>query len=121
MSSIIGLFQLLVVCGTALLLTMLVLASLPSSRFRDVAKQVVNWLVAVFAGLYVVSPIDLVPEAFFGPIGGIDDLLALVMCIVSARSAWAAGRTRSAVYDPGTKSTHRNVIDVTAKEVLRGR
>ena len=34
-----------------------------------------------FAGLYVVSPIDLIPEALFPVVGQIDDLLLMVFSI----------------------------------------
>jgi uncharacterized membrane protein YkvA (DUF1232 family) len=96
MNSVVGFFQLLVVCGTVLMLTMLVLASLPKSKFRDVAMQVMHWTSAGFAGLYVASPVDIVPEVFLGPFGFIDDLFALAVCIVSVQKALAAGRAASA-------------------------
>ena len=40
------------------------------------AKDVGFWAKAfvVFSGVYLISPIDLIPEMFFGPIGVIDDV-----------------------------------------------
>jgi uncharacterized membrane protein YkvA (DUF1232 family) len=35
-------------------------------------------LLTILALGYIISPIDLLPEAFLGPIGGIDDLIVLV-------------------------------------------
>lgn len=92
MNTFIGLLQLLVVCGTGLTLAIMILASMPSSRFRNVTKQVVHWLIAAFAGLYVISPVDLMPEIILGPVGALDDLVALVACILSIRSALLSGK-----------------------------
>ncbi len=36
----------------------------------------------ILAGLYLLSPFDLIPEALVGPIGLIDDLVLLVLGIV---------------------------------------
>ncbi len=41
-----------------------------------------NLLKFILAVLYVISPIDLVPEMFFGPIGLIDDFAVLIALIV---------------------------------------
>ncbi len=39
-------------------------------------------LALVLVGLYLLSPIDLLPEAFMGPLGYIDDLVLLVLTLV---------------------------------------
>ncbi|MBX9653773.1 DUF1232 domain-containing protein [bacterium] len=53
--------------------------------------QIVGWLFAAFCGVYLVSPIDVLPEALVGPFGLVDDLGALVAGVLSARAAWKAG------------------------------
>ena len=59
---------LLVIPDMAVLLTRLA---------RDPRVPVGSKAIAACAALYVVSPLDLVPEIFFGPIGLVDDLIVL--------------------------------------------
>lgn len=33
-----------------------------------------TWLTAIFACIYTIVPVDLIPELIFGPIGFVDDL-----------------------------------------------
>jgi uncharacterized membrane protein YkvA (DUF1232 family) len=67
-----------------------VLLSLPQSKLREFLMPVVGWCVAIFCGIYCISPIDIVPEALLGPFGLIDDLGALVAGIAAARAAMNA-------------------------------
>jgi len=91
MESVFGVIRLLLLCGTALTLALMVLVSLPQSKLRDMLVQIVGWLFAAFCGVYLVSPIDVLPEAFLGPFGLVDDIGALVAGVLSARAAWKAG------------------------------
>ncbi len=87
MQSLFGIIQLMFVCGTILAATFAVLLSLPQSRLRDFLMPIIGWCVAIFCGIYCISPIDIVPEALLGPFGLIDDLGALVTGIAAARMA----------------------------------
>ncbi len=75
------------VCGTILAATFAILLSLPESKLRDFLMPIIGWCVAIFCGIYCLSPIDIVPEAVLGPFGLIDDLGALVTGIAAARMA----------------------------------
>lgn len=92
MSEVFGLIKVVIVCGSVLLLALMVLVSMPRSRMRDVLVQVVGWAFALFCGAYVVSPVDVMPEAFLGPLGLVDDAGAIVAGLLSARAAWNAGK-----------------------------
>ena len=87
MQSLLGIIQLMFVCGTILAATFAVLLSLPESKLRDFLMPIIGWCVAIFCGIYCISPIDIVTEAIFGPFGLIDDLGALVTGITAARMA----------------------------------
>ena len=87
MPSLFGIIQLMLVCGTILAATFALLLSLPQSKLRDFLMPVIGWCVAIFCGIYCISPIDIVPEAVLGPFGLIDDLGALVTGIAAARMA----------------------------------
>ena len=84
MSEFFGFLSTFLWCGTILGLAFMVVLAMPQSRMRDVMKKV---LLAVACGIYVLSPIDLMPEALLGPFGFIDDIGALAAGIVAARSA----------------------------------
>jgi uncharacterized membrane protein YkvA (DUF1232 family) len=45
-------------------------------------------LVVVLCVVYIISPIDLLPEAFLGPLGLIDDLGALFVAIAAFKKAY---------------------------------
>jgi uncharacterized membrane protein YkvA (DUF1232 family) len=48
---------------------------------RDPRVPIGGKAIAAAAALYVVSPIDLIPEIFFGPFGLLDDLLVLTAAL----------------------------------------
>jgi uncharacterized membrane protein YkvA (DUF1232 family) len=87
------LFSKLLTCGTVLTLAFLVLLALPQSKLRDLIMPFVGWSVAALSATYCVMPIDLFPEAFLGPFGYADDLIALVVAIGSASAAIDAGKS----------------------------
>lgn len=87
MQSLLFMISTMLVCGTILAATFAVLLSLPQSKLRDFLMPIIGWIVAIFCGIYCISPIDIVPEAVLGPFGLIDDLGALVTGIAAARMA----------------------------------
>lgn len=47
-----------------------------------------NWLL-ILSLIYIISPIDFIPELFLGPLGLIDDMgLIIVLLIVAAYQHW---------------------------------
>lgn len=96
MSTFFGLLGIMAVCGTLLALSMMILVSLPQSPLRAMLIQVFGWMFAAFCVLYCLSPIDILPEALFGPVGLPDDLAAAVAGFISARAAWRAGKDKAA-------------------------
>ncbi|MBX3412814.1 MAG: DUF1232 domain-containing protein [Pirellulales bacterium] len=103
---VIGIF---IICGTILLLALMVLVAIPQSRLRDVLLQVVGWLFAGGCAAYVLSPVDVVPEVILGPFGLVDDLIALIVGIGSAVAAWQVRRRagRSPVIDVSISGPER--------------
>jgi uncharacterized membrane protein YkvA (DUF1232 family) len=83
----------LLVCGTILAVTFVILLSLPNSKLRDFMLPIASWCVAIFCGIYCISPIDIIPEALTGPFGLIDDIGALVAGIAAARTAIATRKS----------------------------
>ena len=90
MQTILGAISVLFVCGTALGLAFMILLSLPQSRMRAVCLEIVSWLLAIFCGIYCLSPFDILPEALMGPFGLLDDGGALIGGIAAAIMAWRA-------------------------------
>jgi uncharacterized membrane protein YkvA (DUF1232 family) len=90
MSSLFGFLSTAMVCITIMGLAFMVILAMPQSRMRDVMKHV---MVAIFSILYVVSPIDFLPEIVLGPVGAVDDIAAAIIGIVSAKRAMSAGRS----------------------------
>jgi uncharacterized membrane protein YkvA (DUF1232 family) len=86
-----GFLIVMVLCFTVLASGFMVSLSMPKSRMRCVVLQVTGWAFTAFCGVYVVSPVDVLPEIVLGPIGLIDDIGAIVAAVMSARAALAAG------------------------------
>jgi uncharacterized membrane protein YkvA (DUF1232 family) len=72
----------MVICGTVLMLALMILLSMPKSMMRSVLMEVLGWVGAVLAGIYVVSPIDAIPD-FIPVVGWFDDGGALIAGIAS--------------------------------------
>jgi uncharacterized membrane protein YkvA (DUF1232 family) len=87
------LLRMAVLCGTALMIAFLVLLAMPASRLREIVLPFVGWAVAELSAAYVFMPFDFVPEAFLGPVGLVDDLMALTLAIASACTAMNAAKT----------------------------
>jgi len=87
MQSLLQIIQLMVVCGTILAISFVALLAMPSCKLREVMMPIVGWCVAIFCAAYAISPVDIVPEAVFGPFGYIEDIGALVTGVIAARTA----------------------------------
>ena len=89
MSTILGFMNTAMLCITILGIVFMVVLSLPQSHMRDVMKK---FLFAFACGVYVLSPIDLMPEVVLGPFGLLDDLGAGIAGIVSLKQAIAMSK-----------------------------
>lgn len=92
MQDVMTTIQLLVICGTLLGLAFFVLLSMPQSQLRAFLLPIVGWGVAIFCGIYCISPVDIVPEALLGPFGLIDDVGAVAAGLTAAGIAMTSGR-----------------------------
>lgn len=72
-----GLMKLGAVSATVLILAAMVLLSLPKSRLRAVVLKLAGYGIALFSAIYVVSPIDGIPDVI-PVVGWIDDAGAIV-------------------------------------------
>ena len=73
----------------------LILLALPQSRLRYYVLRIlaiVFFTVAVLLGLYILSPMDIVPDVL-PVLGQLDDIVALVVVVMSAISAYTAWRS----------------------------
>lgn len=86
MSNFFSLIKFVFAFSVALAAVFLVLTALPKSRLRAATLTVSGWilkLTALLCILYVISPLDLIPDAI--PVAGFaDDLVALVIGTASA-------------------------------------
>lgn len=92
MQSILGTIQTLIMCGTILAIAFVVLLSLPQSKLRAFLLPIASWGVAIFCGIYCISPVDIMPEVVLGPFGLIDDVGAVVAGIAAARTAMTSDK-----------------------------
>lgn len=84
-----SIFNTFLICATLLAGTFLVLLAMPKSRLRCFLLEILGWLGTALAALYIVCPIDLIPD--FIPVAGwIDDGGALVGGIMTAMTAYSA-------------------------------
>lgn len=95
MEGMLSIIRLVIWCGTALVFGMGLLAHLPNSPLRDALMKICGWATAALCGAYVLSPVDLMPEVLLGPFGLPDDIIALVVGVMSAISAWKAGSQKA--------------------------
>lgn len=92
MESVFGVIQTMLICGTLLGVAFFVLLSMPQSQLRAFLLPIVGWGVAIFCGIYCISPVDIVPEALLGPFGLVDDLGAVAAGLTAAGVAMTSGR-----------------------------
>jgi uncharacterized membrane protein YkvA (DUF1232 family) len=74
--------KLLLIVGATLFGLILILLALPGSRLRKVMATVF-FTIAGLLGVYVISPLDLIPD-IIPVLGQVDDVLASILAIVSA-------------------------------------
>jgi uncharacterized membrane protein YkvA (DUF1232 family) len=77
------LLRLFMICGTVLFGTFLVLLSMPASRLREVVQPMIGWAISGLSAMYIISPIDLIPD-IIPVVGWGDDVIALGVVIASA-------------------------------------
>jgi len=87
--------QLTIVCGMLLALGFIFCLSHKDSQLGTFMTPVVGWALAIFCGLYICSPLDILPEVLMGPFGLPDDLIALAAGIASARAAMKSRKKSS--------------------------
>ena len=73
MAAFFGFLSTFLWCVTIFGLASVVALSLPQSKLRTVMREFLNWGFLVLCALYVVAPVDLLPEAALGPFGFLDD------------------------------------------------
>ena len=94
------LLEVMVVAFTLVVITFLVLLALPNCKIRQLLMHFVAWLFVVACALYVVSPLDLMPE-ILGPFGVVDDFAAVVAGVSTAMVTMRAQRQKHPHYsDP---------------------
>ncbi len=76
--------KIVVVVGAVLLGLVLILLALPGSRIRKVLSKVF-FAIAGVLGVYILSPLDLIPD-LIPVLGQVDDVLASVLAVISAIS-----------------------------------
>lgn len=84
MDNLWDLARLLVIVGAVLLVLMLILLALPGSRLRKVLSTVF-FAIAGLLGVYIVSPLDFIPD-LIPVLGQVDDVLASILAVISAVS-----------------------------------
>ena len=60
-------------CLTVFAIASVVALSLPQSKLRTILREFLSWGAVVLCALYVVAPVDFLPEAALGPFGLLDD------------------------------------------------
>jgi len=51
---------------------------------REMVKKIVRWGIVFVCLIYIISPIDLLPESVLGPFGFIDDIFAGLIALFVA-------------------------------------
>jgi uncharacterized membrane protein YkvA (DUF1232 family) len=74
--------KLVLIVGAVLFGLLLILLAIPGSRLRKVLATVF-FSIAGLLGVYVISPLDFIPD-IIPVLGQMDDLLASVLAIISA-------------------------------------
>ena len=95
------LLELVVIAGTLVVITFLVLLALPQCKLRQLLMPFVAWGFVVLCALYAISPVDALPEIVLGPFGIVDDVAAVVAGVGTAMATIRAQRRKHPHYqDP---------------------
>jgi uncharacterized membrane protein YkvA (DUF1232 family) len=78
------LFRLLVLVGGVIVVTFLIMLSLPQCKLRDMLMPFVAWGFVALCAAYAISPVDALPEILLGPFGLVDDAAAIFMGVGTA-------------------------------------
>ncbi len=81
------LLRLMVMVGGLIVVTFLVLLSLPNCKLREFLLPFVKIAIVALCGAYILSPVDIMPEIVMGPFGMVDDLGAAVGGFLTLKSA----------------------------------
>lgn len=87
MQDVLEIMKMMLICGTVLGIGFVILLALPQSKLRDFLLPIFGWCIALFCAFYAISPFDVLPEAFLGPFGYIEDIGAVATGIAAARMA----------------------------------
>jgi uncharacterized membrane protein YkvA (DUF1232 family) len=74
--------KILVIVGAVFLGLILILLALPGSRLRKVLSTVFFTIAGVL-GIYIISPLDFIPD-LIPVLGQMDDVLASILAVISA-------------------------------------
>lgn len=95
------LLKLLVLVGGLIVVTFLVLLSLPACKLREILMPFVAWGFVALCTAYAISPIDMLPEIALGPFGLVDDFAAVAAGVGTALATINAGKQKKpSVHDP---------------------
>lgn len=89
------LFRVLVICGSLIVITFLVLLALPQCRLREMLSPFLAWAFVALCAAYTLSPVDVLPEILLGPFGLVDDLGAVVLGVGTAVSTIQARKRKT--------------------------
>ena len=84
--------EIAVICVSAIIVVFLILVSLPKSSLRKTILKIYGitaYIVSGVLALYVVSPIDAVPD-FIPVVGFSDDIIAIVSAIASVITGYVS-------------------------------
>lgn len=88
------LLRVMVIAGSLIIITFMVLLALPQCKLREMLMPFVAWGFVALCAVYAISPLDVVPEVLFGPFGLVDDLGAVVMGVGTAVSTINAAKRK---------------------------
>ena len=65
---------------------------IPASAAADTTRKcrglsAKEWVILIVAAVYILSPVDVIPEVFLGPLGLTDDVVAFA---ILAKLGWSA-------------------------------
>ncbi len=98
------LLRLMVIAGCLIVLTFMVLLSLPQSKLREFLMPFVSWAFVALCAAYAISPVDALPEIVFGPFGLVDDLGAVTLGVATAIATINARKQKKSGFPPPSRN-----------------